>query len=68
MAPLEEYFNTEVKVIAAHNREFVEIEDFDNFKNSAIYQDEFGNNMVEESVYSSAMFLRMYAHENYARF
>lgn len=68
MAPLEEFFDKEVKIIEASNREFVEIEDFENFQNSAIYQDEFGNNMVEESVYSSAMFLRMYAHENYARF
>ena len=68
MAPLEEFFDKEVKIIKAHNREFVELEDFDNFKNSAIYQDEFGKEMVEESAYSSAMFLRMYAHENYAKF
>lgn len=68
MAPIEEFFDREVKIIEASNRKFVEIEDFENFKKSAIYQDVFGNNMVEESQYSSAMFLRMYAHENYAKF
>jgi len=37
MAPLEEFFEKEVEVIKAANKPFVEIEDFDNFKNSAIY-------------------------------
>ena len=37
MAPIEEFFDQEVRIIKAANREFVEIEDFDNFKNSAVY-------------------------------
>lgn len=68
MAPCEEFFDKEVKIIAAANRKFVELEDYDNFKKSAIYQDDIGAEMLTESQYSSSMFLRMYAHENYARF
>lgn len=42
MAPTEEFFEKEKKIIAAANTEFVELEDMENFKTSAIYQDEIG--------------------------
>jgi len=37
MAPTEEFFDREVKIIAAASRKFVELEDYENFKKSAIY-------------------------------
>lgn len=68
MAPAEEFFDKEVQIIAAANRKFVELEDYENFKKSAIYQDDIGQEMLGDTEYSSSMFLRMYAHEHYARF
>lgn len=44
MAPTEEFFEKEVKIIAAENppEAFVELEKMENFKESAIYQDQIG--------------------------
>lgn len=70
MAPTEEFFEKEKKIIKAANPEedFVELEEMDNFKEAAIYKDAIGKELLNQSQYSAAMFLRMYAHENYARF
>lgn len=69
MATPEEFFSTEVKIIQAAKREFIELEDYPNFKKAAIYQDDIGEEMLHnDSQHASAMFLRMYAHEHYSRF
>jgi len=37
MAPTEEFFEKEKKIIAAANKTFIELEDMENFQASAIY-------------------------------
>jgi hypothetical protein len=68
MAPLEEFFAKESEIVKAGNTFIPELEDFEGFSKSAIHQDQVGNHLVHDSQHSAAMFLRMYAHEHYARF
>ena len=39
-----------------------------NFKESAIYKDEFGQALLRENTYSSALYLRIFAHEVFSNF
>jgi len=49
MAPTEEFFDREVKIIKAANRKFVELEEYENFKKAAIFQDDIGDEMLNGS-------------------
>ena len=44
------------------------MEDMVNFKESAIYKDEFGQALLNENVYSSALYMRIFAHEVFSNF
>jgi len=70
MAPAEEYFEKEGRIVdaAREAKDKFEMEDMDGFQESAIYQDAIGRELFRGSQFSIALFLRIYAHENYARF
>lgn len=70
MAPTEEFFEKETRIVdaAREAKDKFEMEDMDGFKESAIYQDAIGSELFSGSQFSIALFLRIYAHENYARF
>jgi len=44
------------------------MEDMANFKESAIYKDEFGQALLHENTYSSALYMRIFAHEVFSNF
>lgn len=44
------------------------LRELDGFKNAAMCQDENGKRLLNTNQYSSALFLRMYTHENFSKF
>lgn len=50
------------------SQKWPEMEDMANFKESAIYKDEFGQALLNENTYSSALYMRIFAHEVFSNF
>ena len=49
MAPVEEFFDKEVKIIKAGVDKIPELEDFEHFAGAAISQDEVGEHLVADN-------------------
>ena len=68
MIVLREFFGKEERDYDSKLTKWPEMEDMPNFKESAIYKDEFGQALLTENSYSSALYMRIFAHEVFSHF
>lgn len=65
---MRKYFARENEDAENRFTKWPEMEDMPNFKESAIYKDEFGQALLHENTYSSALYMRIFAHEVFSNF